>query len=123
MSANGTFDIDLTPKDDGDFPAGRLLIKKTYSGDMQGSGSGQMISKRIENGCAVYFAIEEFSGSVNGINGGFTLVHSGYMDKQSQSLDIAILEGSGSGGLQGISGSMLIVQDGGGHKYELTFER
>ena len=122
MSANGTFEVTLTPQEDIGYPAGRMQIKKTYLGDMKGSGSGQMISKRTEAGTAVYYAIEEFSGSVKGKNGGFTLVHNGYMSKDSQSLEITILEGSGSGELQDISGSMLIVQDANGHRYELTFE-
>ena len=122
MSANGTFEVDLTPQEDEGSPAGRMLIKKTYQGDMKGSGTGQMISKRTQNGAAVYYAIEEFSGSVKGKTGGFTLVHSGHMSKDSQSLEITILEGSGSGELQDITGSMLIVQDANGHRYELTFE-
>lgn len=122
MSANGTFEVDLTPQQDEGFPAGRMLIKKTYQGDMDGSGTGQMISKRTESGAAIYHAIEEFSGSVNGKTGGFTLVHTGHMSKDSQSLEVNILEGSGSGELQDISGSMLIIQDANGHRYELTFE-
>ena len=99
-----------------------MLIKKTYLGDMNGSGTGQMISKRTENGTAVYYAIEEFSGLVNSKNGGFTLVHNGRMSKESQSLEVTILEGSGSDELQNISGSMVIIQDANGHRYELTFE-
>ena len=122
MSANGTFEVDLTPQEDIGYPAGRMQIKKTYQGDMKGSGRGQMISKRTEAGTAVYSAIEEFSGSVKGKTGGFTLVHNGRMSKDSQSLVVTILEGSGSGQLQNISGSMLIVQNADGHKYELTFE-
>ena len=122
MSANGTFEVDLTPQEDVGSPAGRMLIKKTYLGDMNGSGIGQMISKKTENGTAIYYAIEEFSGSVKGKNGGFTLVHKGLMSKESRSLEVTILEGSGSGELQNISGSMLIIQDENGHGYELTFE-
>ena len=122
MSANGTFEVDLTPQEDAKFPAGRMLIKKAYSGEISGSGVGQMISKRTENGAAVYYAIEEFSGSVEGKNGGFTLVHKGHMSKESQSLEVTILAGSGSGELQGISGSMQILQDANGHRYELKFE-
>ena len=122
MSANGTFEVDLTPQEDVGYPAGRMLIKKTYLGDANGSGIGQMISKRTENGTAVYYAIEEFSGSVKGKSGGFTLVHKGYMSKETQSLEVTILEGSGSGELQNISGSMLIVQESNGHRYALTFE-
>ena len=122
MSVNGTFEVELTPQEDIGYRAGRMLIKKTYLGDMNGSGIGQMISKRTENGTAVYYAIEEFSGSVKGKNGGFTLVHKGHMSKDSQSLDVTILEGSGNGELKNISGSMLIIQDVNGHRYELTFE-
>ena len=122
MTASGTFDIDLAPHEDAGFPAGRLLITKTYRGDMTGSGMGQMISKRTETGIAVYYAIEEFSGSVEEKQGGFTLVHNGYMSANSSSLDVTILEGSGSGELQSISGSMLITQDETGHWYELKFE-
>ena len=122
MTANGSFEIDLTPQEDIENPAGRLLIRKTYQGDMNGSGTGQMISKRTENGVAIYYAIEEYSGSVRGKNGGFTLVHNGWMSKDSRLLEVTILEGSGSGELQNISGSMAIIQDASGHRYELTFE-
>ena len=122
MYANGTFEVELTPQDDTGFPAGRMLMKKTFLGDMNGSGTGQMISKRLENGTAVYYAIEEFSGSVKGKRGGFTLVHMGQMSNESQSLEVTILEGSGSGELQNISGSMLIIVDASGHRYELTFD-
>ena len=81
-----------------------------------------MISKRTENGTAVYYAVEEFSGSLNGKSGGFTLVDSGYMNEESQSLEVTILEGSGTGELEAITGSMRIIQDADGHEYELTYE-
>ncbi len=60
MSANGTFEVDLALQEDVESPAGRMLIKKTYLGDINGSGIGQMISKRTEDGTAAYYAIEEF---------------------------------------------------------------
>ena len=122
MTASGTFEVDLKPQEDVGSPAGRMLITKTYLGDMNGSGIGQMISKRTENGTAVYYAIEEFSGSVRGKGGGFTLVHKGHMSKETQSLEVVILEGSGSGELKNVSGSMLIIQGTNGHSYELRFE-
>ena len=122
MTAKGTFEVDLQAQADAGSPAGRMLIDKIYSGDMTGSGKGQMISKRTESGTAVYYAIEEFSGSVNGRNGAFTLVHKGFMSAQSQTLDVEILEGSGSGELENISGSMVITQDSTGHTYDLVYE-
>lgn len=122
MVAKGTFEVSLTPQDDGSFPAGRMIIDKVYQGDLNGSGVGQMISKRTEGGPAVYHAIEEFSGSVKGKGGAFTLIHTGYMSQESQSLEIVILQGSGSGELENITGSMVITQDTTGHSYELTYE-
>ncbi len=95
MSAKGTFEVNLTPQEDADSPAGRMVIDKTYLGDINGSGIGQMISKRTSGGAAVYFVIEEFSGAIKGLSGAFSLIHKGYMSKESQSLEVVILEGSG----------------------------
>jgi hypothetical protein len=121
-TAKGKFEINMVPHQDDDAPAGRMTINKSYHGNIEGTGVGQMISKRTKSGKAIYFAIEEFSGKVNGKNGAFTLIHNGVMDKTSQSLDIIIMEGSTSGELTNINGSMSIVQEGGTHHYELTYE-
>lgn len=122
MSANGDFEVDLAPRIDADAPAGRMILNKRYRGDMNGSGIGQMISRRTEKGTAAYYAIEEFSGSVEGRSGAFTLLHQGSMSKEAQSLEVTVLEGSGSGELRTISGSMLITQDANGHRYEFSYE-
>lgn len=123
MSAIGKFEVNLEPQKDDAAPAGRMIIKKSYSGALIGSGVGQMISKKTESGSAVYYAIEEFTGSVDGKNGAFTLVHKGIMDKNSQSLEVLILEGSGKGELENITGSMSItIQEDGTHLYELKYK-
>lgn len=122
MSATGDFEVDLKPQADAEAPVGRMILNKAYRGEMTGSGTGQMISKRTENGSAAYYAIEEFAGSVDGRSGAFTLVHQGTMNKDAQSLEITVLEGSGSGELETITGSMLITQDATGHRYEFTYE-
>ncbi len=122
MNATGTFTVELAAQDDASHPAGRMLISKQYTGDLAAAGRGQMLSKRIEGGAAVYFAIEEVTGALAGRTGGFSLLHRGRMDANSQSLDIAILEGSGSGELTGISGTMQITQNESGHQYELVFD-
>lgn len=121
-TAKGTFEVALKPQKDGGFSAGRMLIDKVYSGDIVGSGKGQMISKRTEVGPAVYYAIEEFSGLIEGIQGSFTLLHRGFMNKDTQSLEVSILAGSGSGDLESISGSMTITQDSDGHAFQLEYE-
>ena len=42
--------------------------------------------------------------------------------KESQSLEVVILEGSGTGEFENISGSMVIAQGADGHTYKLTYE-
>ena len=122
MTAKGEFEVQLLPRDDDEAPAGRMLINKSYMGKLEGAGTGQMISKRLENGTAAYFAIEEFSGQLDDMSGGFTLLHRGFMNAESQSLDITVLKGSGSGELKEISGTMNIIQEEGEHFYELEYE-
>ena len=119
---SGEFSVDLSPQADTSSPAGRMLIDKTYFGALSGSGIGQMISKRTEEGASVYFAIEEFDGSLNGAQGTFTLTHKGLMSAEGLSLEVEILAGSGSGELQDISGSMTIIQKDGKHFYELSYK-
>lgn len=120
MSITGHFDVDLTPQNDANSPAGRMIINKVYHGPMTGSGMGQMISKKTDRGASVYYAIEEFSGSINGQSGGFTLLHHGFMDANTHSLDVKILEGSGFGALENMKGTMEIVQSESEHTYVLT---
>lgn len=122
MSATGTFEVSLEPQEDGEFPAGRMLISKTYSGHLNGTGIGQMISKRTESGSAIYYAIEEVEASVDGKSGSFTLQHEGEMSSEGQSLSVRIMDGSGSGELENISGDMEIIQEDGAHKYILNYK-
>ncbi len=122
MTLSGSFEVTLEPQQDEVAPAGRMIIHKVYSGALQGEGTGQMVSKRTSSGDAVYFAIEEFTGVLEGKKGGFTLLHKGFMSASSESLDIDILPGSGSGQLEGIRGSMSIIRDGGSHSYSLSVQ-
>lgn len=122
QSASGSFAVELKPQKDESAPAGRMIISKKYSGDLAGSGVGQMLSKRASGGVAVYMALEEFSGTLNGRKGGFTLVHNGKMSGEGRSLDIRIVEGSGTGELKNISGDLKVIQKGGAHRYELVYE-
>ncbi|WKD50462.1 DUF3224 domain-containing protein [Microbulbifer spongiae] len=122
MSASGAFEIQLDPQGDDNIPAGRMIFSKKYTGGLVGSGAGQMLSKRTDGGIAVYMAIEEFKGSLDGQSGSFTLVHKGYMSGETQRLEINILQGSGKGELKKISGSMQIIQEKDQHNYVLTYK-
>lgn len=122
MSATGTFEIQLEPQKDEIAPVGRMIMHKQYTGDLVGVGMGQMISKRTEKGAAAYSAIEEFVGTVSGKKGAFTLIHTGYMSADTQSLQVKILEGSGTEALQDIKGELVITQKNGGHSYEFIYQ-
>lgn len=119
LVVSGSFGVNIEPQQDSDAPAGRMVLRKLYHGAMSGSGVGQMLSKRIDNGAAAYSAIEEFVGSVDGKQGSFTLVHSGLMTGDEQTLKIYILPGSGTGELSNISGTMDIIQQNSEHQYQL----
>jgi hypothetical protein len=121
MSVTGKYEVSLEPQNDEVAPAGRMIINKKYSGGLVGVGVGQMISKRTESGTAVYSAIEEFDGSVDGKTGGFTLIHTGHMSAEGQILDVTVLNGSGTGELKSISGSLEIIQEDKEHKYVLSY--
>jgi len=122
MTATGTFDVLLEPQQDGKTPAGRMLINKVYKGDIQGTGIGQMLSKRMENGHAVYFAIEEVNATIDGKTGSFTLLHKGTMNPEGQSLSIEIMPSSGTGQLATISGTCDIEIKDKVHYYTLNYQ-
>ena len=121
MLTKGMFTVKLEPQDDGYTNAGRMIIHKSYQGGLEGSGTGQMVSKRTKNGSSVYYAIEEFQGTVDGKKGNFTFSHEGYMTKDSQSLKIQIIEGSGTEELETITGSLLIKQENNEYSYQLKY--
>ena len=121
LTAKGGFEITLEPQADAASPIGRMLINKIYAGDIKGQGIGQMLSKRTEGGVAVYCAIEEVEGSVDGKTGAFTLLHNGYMSNERQTLEIQIVQGTGTVELTNIRGTLEITQSEDGHRYELSY--
>lgn len=122
MTTSGSFDVNLTPETDDDLPAGRMQIKKAYSGGLVGAGLGQMLSKRTESGMSVYSAVEEFIGDVDGKTGSFTLFHVGKMSASGSELEIIVVSGSGTGALKNITGTMTITQDNGQHFYTFDYQ-
>ncbi len=122
MTASGSFQITLTPQTDIEFESGRMTIEKTYSGDLEGKGRGQMLSTRTEvPGSASYIALETVGATLAGKTGSFTLQHSGTMVRGKSTLKVTIVTDSGTNGLKGISGSMEIEKDGNQHHYTLTY--
>lgn len=102
---------------------GLMALDKTFEGPLSGASRGDMISAMTPTkGSAGYVAIEQFSGSLEGREGGFIMQHFGMMDGGKDSLRIDIVPDSGTGALQGIRGSCGIRIEGNVHYYDLHYE-
>jgi hypothetical protein len=105
-AATGTFNVQLTPRE-ADHPKdatpGRLSIEKRYTGDLVGTGTGEMLTAGTNvKGSAGYVAIELVQGSLKGKSGSFILQHSGTMRRGTGELTVAVVPDSGTAELAGI---------------------
>jgi hypothetical protein len=124
--ATGTFDVKLVPLplyDSADSSLlGRMSIDKAFSGDLDGTSRGEMLSAGTAvKGSAAYVAIERVTGTVGGRSGTFVLQHTGIMNRGMPSLTITVVPDSGTGELVGLSGAMAITV-GTKHSYEFDYE-
>lgn len=125
--AAGPFDVKIAPQppeSDGPESLARLLLDKRFHGDLDGTSHGQMLAIRTAvKGSAGYVAMEVVSGSLHGRHGGFALQHSGTMDRSAATLVVRVVPDSGTGELEGLSGSMQIdIAEGGAHSYVFEYE-
>jgi flagellar basal body rod protein FlgG len=122
--ASGTFEVNLTPQNDGENAAvGRMTIAKQFQGDLNGTSKGQMLmAGTAVEGSAGYVAIEKVDGSLGGRSGSFYLQHSGTMTRGAGVLIVTVIPDSGTGELTGLSGKMNINIDSGKHSYEFDYE-
>lgn len=125
MVATGTFDVELTPQSTDEAPGstlGRMSLAKTYRGDLEAAGEGEMLTARTRvEGSAAYVAVERVVGVLHGRPGAFVLQHSGTMADGSQELSITVVPDSGTDELTGIRGTMTVRIEDGVHSYELEY--
>ena len=127
--AAGAFDVKVTPqKPDTQIARaanfGRLTIDKRFHGDFEGISKGEMLATQTEvPGSAGYVAMERVTGKLKGRSGSFVLLHSATMTRGTPKAGIAVVPDSGTGELQGISGTMAItVGADGSHSYEFEYK-
>ena len=129
--ATGSFEVKIAPADSSavgkEGGVGRMTIDKVLSGDLTGTTKGEMLTSITgSTGAMAYVAIETVTAALDGRSGTFVLMHNATMNKpapESQSLHIAVVPASGTGGLTGISGNMTIHIDGAGkHTYTFDYE-
>ena len=126
--ASGAFDVQMQPQpaaNETPTPGatlGRLLLSKTYHGDLQATAQGQMLSAITPTtGSAGYVAIEHVTGTLHGRAGSFVLQHSGLMNRGEKQLVITVVPDSGSGELAGLQGRLDIRISEGQHFYDMAY--
>lgn len=121
VRAAGRFDVTPTPQAPGGTPFARTVIAKRFHGDLDATGEVEMLSARTAvAGSAAYVALERVEGTLCGRSGSFLLQHTGTMDRGRPSLAISVVPDSGTGGLEGLAGSMTIEITGGEHRYRFA---
>jgi hypothetical protein len=125
MTAQGTFDVELTPGDpELNGAVNRFALTKTFDGDLRGRGAGIMLScGNPQSGSAGYVAIETVNGQLGEKHGSFVLAQLGTMDRGTQTLYYVVVPGSGQIDLKGITGALqLTIEADGTHRYQLDYQ-
>jgi hypothetical protein len=124
--ATGTFEVKITPQPadehaDGS-PLGRLTIDKQFRGDIEGVSKGVMLAAQgTVKGSAGYVAMERVTATLAGRSGTFVLQHTGIMDRGAPSLVITVVPDSGTGELEGLTGTMGIDIANGKHSWVFDY--
>jgi hypothetical protein len=124
--ATGTFDVTMSPETvSGKTPdpdMGQMGMHKAWQGDLDGTSTGTMIGAGSPaRGSAGYVAMEKFTGTLAGRMGSFILQHSGTMANDKLQMTIAVVPSTGTGQLEGISGTMTIRTNNGAHFYDFDY--
>lgn len=88
-------------------PVGVAVMVKRFQGDVEGTASTVFTSAFDEgSGTGTYVALESFEGSIGGAAGTFCFVHGASTTGADRTDEhFAVVPGSGTGGLAGITGT------------------
>ncbi len=120
----GTFEIERPPGlPEGDGALARHDFTKKFTGSIEGTGVGLMISVGDPaSGAAGYVAMEVITGQLDGRRGSFALQQYGTMSADGQRLEYEVVHGSGKGELEGIVGRLDLSVVDGIHHYALEYD-
>jgi len=128
MKISGSFDVKLNPiegyaKGKHGVQLSRMSLDKTFHGELDATSKGEMLSAMTPiKGSAGYVAIEQVNGSLSGKSGSFVLQHFGMMERGKDRLILEVVPDSGTGELEGLTGSMAINIEDGKHEYVFEYE-
>ena len=126
-TATGTFEVSMEPLGKGEnidgVSYGSYTNRKTFSGDLQGTSRGTMLTAMTPTeDLAGYVLIEQVEGTLHGKRGSFALQHSSTMTRGKQRQNISVVPDSGAGELQGLAGTMIVEVSADGHRYVFQYE-
>ena len=99
----------------------RVSASKSYEGDITGEGRVEYLMMYRADGTATFIGLERVIGSVGGCSGSFVFQHSGTFENGIAKVDLSVVSGSGTEGLEGLRGEGEFAV---GHKppYNMTFD-
>jgi hypothetical protein len=119
--ATGNFDVQIKPEATFGDGVGRFTVTKIFRGDLEGTGTGEMLAVRTQTaGSAGYVLIERVEAKLDGKTGSFLLQHFGTMDRSQPEQKVVIIPDSGTGELAGIAGHMS-SDAAANHSYVLSY--
>jgi len=124
--AEGTFEVKNSPLPADDAVngtgIGRFGLDKQFHGDLEATSKGEMLGAgNPATGTAGYVAVEQVTGTLNGLHGSFALQHFGTMEDNKFDLIVKVVPGSGTEELTGISGNMIIAIANGKHSWTFNY--
>ena len=83
----------------------RAHIKKSFHGDLSGTGNLMYLMTHFDDGTASFMGFEKVVGTLGGRTGIFVLRHTGTYDGEQATADYEVVPGSGADQLTGLSGT------------------
>jgi hypothetical protein len=112
--AKSTFKIDAWDEQPYADKLTRAQVKATYSGDIEGQGETEWLMCYREDKTADFVGFQRIVGRVGDRSGSFVFESTGAFDGKEASGPLAIVKGSGTGDLAGITGSGTLTAPMGG---------
>jgi hypothetical protein len=101
----------------------RTRVVKAFRGEIEGESTAELLMALAGEASAAYVGVERVSGRVNGRQGSFVYLHTATAVGETRSASWPLVEGSGTGELEGISGRISIdILPEGGHVLTLDYE-
>src|SRR5262245_13709207 len=126
--ATATFNVDTWDEQPYDEREGarlsRVRLTKTFRGDLEGVSSADllMVGGQVETSRA-YVGVERIDGRLHGRSGTFVLLHTAVGSRDRNSTAWTIVPDTGTGELQGLSGTATItIEADGTHHLALDYE-